>query len=190
MKKARFVATVLVALAAAALNAPALEVVSAFPVKTEKGKKADFSFSGSAMVRNIAFEKGAVIMPVTEYKDRTYTDIKLLSKSLYGKLESCFSSNNCIYAGKASAPRLSVIEVKQLKSKTRVANVTVAFDGDLSVTFGVIKKASGEVWAAYPANFEAKAPALKDLIERKVKEGFESASRADKKAAAAAAVKK
>ena len=35
MKKARFVATVLVALAAAALNAPALEVVSAFPVKTE-----------------------------------------------------------------------------------------------------------------------------------------------------------
>ena len=190
MRKAEFMAAVLAAFAAAAVNAAALEIISAAPLKTEKGKMSDFILSGSAAVRNVAFEKGAVLMPVTEYKDREYTDIKLLSKSLYEKIEACFSKDKCAYAGKAASPVLSVLEVKPLKSKTRVANVTLAFDGDLSVTFGVIKKVSGEIWAAYPSNFEVKDAAFKDLIEKKVKEGFENVSRADKKAGAGPAVKK
>ena len=94
---------------------------------------------------------------------------------------SCFSKGNCAYAGKAASPALAVIDVKPLKSKTRVANVTLSFDGDLSVVFGAIRKASGEIWAAYPANFEVKDPALKDLIEKKVREGFEGAPKSGSK---------
>lgn len=178
MKKVR--AGSLAVLLLPALSAGALEITSAAPAASAKGKTADFVFSGPITVKNIAFEKNAVVMPVTGYKDREYADIRLLSKSLYGKLESCFSKDKCAIAVKAPAPRLTVLEVKQLKSKTRVANVTLAFDGELSVTFGVIRKASGEIWAAYPANFEVKDRILKGLIEKKVKEGFNTA-RADTK---------
>jgi len=190
MKKNKFPVGIVAAIILSALSAGALEITAAAPAATEKGKAADFVFSGSVIVKNIAFEKGAVVMPVTEYKDRAYTDIRLLSKSLYEKLGACFSEKKCAYAGKAAKPKLSVLEVKPLKSKARVANVILAFDGELSVTFGVIQKASGELWAAYPANFEVKDPALKDLIENKVKEAFNSASRSDKKAVGAAVVNK
>lgn len=192
MKKVRVsrAATVLAVLAAAALNSGALEVTSGTPAATANGKAADIVFSDSIIVKNIAFEKNAVVMPVTEYKDRIYTDVRMLSKTLYGKLEACFSKNKCAYAGKSAAPKLSVLEVKQLKSKARVANVILSFDGDLAVTFGVIKKYSGEIWAAYPANFEITDTAFKDLVEKKVKEGFEGASRGDKKAVGAAVLKK
>ena len=93
MKKIKLSALILAAFVVVAGNAAALEIVSA--AKTEKGKKADFVLSGPITVKNIAFEKNAVVMPVTEYKDRTYNDIKLLSKSFYGKLESCFSKDKC-----------------------------------------------------------------------------------------------
>ena len=188
MKKIKLSAFILAAFAVAAGNAAALDIVSA--AKTEKGKKGDFVLSGPITVKNIAFEKNAVVMPVTEYKDRTYTDIKLLSKSFYGKLEACFLKDKCAYGVKTSTPAISVLEVKQLKSPARVANVILSFDKDLSVTFGLIKRASGEMFAAYPANFEVNDEALKSLIENKVIEGFESSQRADKKAGADAAVKK
>jgi len=177
MKKFKLAAAVLSVFYAAALNASALEILSASPVKTEKGKKADFVFSGSATVRNIVFEKGAVVMPVTEYKDKTYKDIKLLSKSVYVKIEACFLKEKCSTSAPVSPPKLSVSEVRTLKSPVRVANVTVAFDGDLTVTFGVIKRASGDLLAAYPDNFEVKDEALKSLIEKTVKEGFRKASK-------------
>jgi len=175
MKNAEFAGAAL-ALVLSVLCAGALEITAAAPAVSRRGKTADFVFSNSLTVKNIAFEKGAVVMPATEYKDRVYADIRLLSKSLYIKLESCFSKNKCVYSGGVPGPELSVREVKQLRSGTRVANVTLSFDGDLSVVFGVIKKASGEVWVAYPSNFQADA-ALKGLIEKKVKSGFESAPR-------------
>lgn len=164
-------------------NAAALEIISASPAKTEKGKKADFVFSGSAAVKGIAFEKGAVVMPVTENNGRTYTDIKLLSKTIYAKLEACFLKDKCAAGGPFLMPKLSVSEVRKLKSPKRVANVSLAFDGDLVVTFGVIKKASGEIWAAYPDNFEVRNDELKGLIEKKVAGAFENAAPAPKKTA-------
>ena len=190
MKKIEIFALALAALVSAAGQAAALEIVSAAKTKTEKAAKADFVLSGPMTVKNIAFEKSAVVMPVTEYKDRTYTDIKLLSKSFYGKLEACFSKDKCSSAVKAAAPAIAVLEVKQLKSPTRVANVILSFDKDLSVTFGLIKKASGETFAAYPANFEVNDEAFKSLIEKKVLEGYESSQRSGKKAAGTADVKK
>ncbi len=187
MKKLDLAALVLAVILLPVLNTAALDIISASPVKTEKGKKADFVFSGSVTVRGIAFEKGAVVMPVTVNKDREYTDIKLLSKGLYAKLEACLAKDKCAAAGPFLMPKLSVSGVRKLKSPKRVANVTLAFDGDLVVTFGVIKKASGEIWAAYPDNFEVRNDELKALIEKAVAEGFIAA---DKKTGAAAAPKK
>ncbi len=190
MGKNKLTAALAAALAVSAATAGGLEIVSAVPVKTEKGKSADFVFSGSVTVRGIAFENNAVVMPVTEYKDRTYTDIKILSKSLYQKIEACFVRENCAAVAPAVAPRVSLLGAAPLKSKTRIANVSLAFDGDLSVTFGVIKKASGELWAAYPANFAAADYALKNLIDTKVAEGAKTPPPADKKDGLSAPVKK
>ena len=179
MKKLDLAGLALAAIFSPVLNAAALDIISASPARTEKGKISDFVFSGSVTVRSIAFEKGAIVMPVTENKGREYTDIKLLSKTIYAKLEACFSedsaswrSRKCAAGGPFLMPKLSVSEVRKLKSPKRVANVSLAFDGDLVVTFGVIKKASGELWAAYPDNFEVQNEELKGLIEKKVAEGF------------------
>ncbi|MFA6433680.1 MAG: hypothetical protein WCW52_03185 [Elusimicrobiales bacterium] len=175
MKRIRSLAVLPAALLLTVPGACALEITSAVPVVSGKRQTSDFVFSRSLAVKGIAFENGAVVMPVAVYKEREYADIRLLSKTLYGKLESCFSGDKCSYSGKISAPKLSVLEVKTLKSRVRVANVALSFDGDLSVVFGVLKKISGGVRAAYPENFEAKDPALRDLIETKVKEGFAGA---------------
>jgi len=181
MKKLDLAGLVLAVILLPVMNAAALEIISAFPAGTESGKKADFVFSGSVTVKGIAFEKGGIVMPVTENKGRTYMDIKLLSKTLYAKLESCFSKDKCAAGGPALMPKLSVSEVRKLKSPKRVANVSLAFDGDLVVTFGVIKKASGEIWAAYPDNFEVQNDELKGLIEKEVAEGFKNAPPESKK---------
>jgi hypothetical protein len=190
MGKNKLAAALAAALAVSVTAAGALEIVSAVPVKTEKGKIADFVFSGSVTVRGIAFENSAVVMPVTEYKDRTYTDIKILSKSLYKKIEACFLQAKCAAGAQAASPVVSLLGVAPLKSKTRIANVSLAFDGDLSVTFGAIKKASGEIWAAGPANFEAADEVLKNLIDTKVAESAKAPSDPDKKGGLSAPVKK
>ncbi len=190
MGKNKLAAALAAALAVSAATAGALEIVSAVPVKTEKGKIADFVFSGSVTVKGISFENNAVVMPVTEYKDRTYTDIKILSKSLYKKIEACFLQAQCSSGARTAAPSVSLLGSAPLKSKTRIANITLAFDGDLSVTFGAIKKASGEIWAAGPANFEAADDVLKSLIDAKVEEGAKALPHADKKDGPSAPAKK
>ncbi|HOW89989.1 MAG TPA: hypothetical protein PL037_06885 [Elusimicrobiales bacterium] len=155
-------------LAASAAQAAALEVVSAAPSASEAGKKADFVLSGSVTVRNIGFEKGAVVMPATEHNGRTYNDIKILSKALYKKIEACFFKDKCAAAGAVAAPRIALSGVFPLRSPVRIANVVLSFDGDLAVTFGAIKRASGEIKASYPDNFEAPDGALKERIDAEV----------------------
>ncbi|MBI4801947.1 MAG: hypothetical protein HY796_05425 [Elusimicrobia bacterium] len=145
-------------------------------VKTAGSLKADFTFSGVLVVKNMAFEKNAVVMPVTAYKDRTYTDIKLLSKGFYMKIQACFARGECASRTGAAAPVIKVEEVKLLKSRTRVANAEVSFDGELKVTFGVMKNRSGELWVVYPGNFEVADAAFKSAIAKAVKEAYAKAS--------------
>ena len=141
-----------------------------------KTAKADITFSNALAVKNIAFKKNAVVMPVTEYKDRTYTDIKLLTKNLYLKIQACFAKGECVSKTAAAAPVIKVEELKPLKSKTRIANAEVSFDGELKVTFGVIKSGSGDLWVAYPSNLEVKDAAFKRAIAKAVKEAYAEAS--------------
>ena len=140
MKKAINVLVLCLAFSGAAR---ALEITGVVPAAVKGAAKADFSFS-ALTVKNVAWEKGAVIMPVTDNKGKKFTDIKLLSKNLYGKLETCFK-NGCAPAKPGAAPKLKIGSFKPLKSPVRLANVELTFDGELLAVAGLMasKKEEG-----------------------------------------------
>jgi len=146
------------------------------PAKVGQAGGGVMVFSGALKVTGISFQKNAVVMPVTEYKGRAYTDIKLLSKGLYAKIEACLSKGVCKNAA-AAVPKISVAGVKMLKSKTRVANAETVFDGELLVTAGVMNSSyePGELWIAWPEIFKIKNAALKHKTEQLIKEAYAKA---------------
>jgi len=158
-------------------GAAALEITGTVPENVKGAVKGDFNFSG-LVVKNIAYEKGAVILPVTENKGRTYTDVKLLAKSLYGRIETCFKagcaapkpSGKDKPAAKIAVPVIKVEEFKPLKSKTRVANAEVSFDGELLAVVGVMasSREPGTFWLAFPETLEFKDESLKAAVEKTV----------------------
>jgi len=143
------------------------------PAKVGQAGGGVIVFSGALEVKGISFQKNAVVMPVTEYKGRTYADIKLLSKGLYAKIEACLSKGVCKNAPGAE-PKISVAGVKTLQSKTRVANAEAVFDGELLVTAGVMNSSRepGELWIAWPEIFKIKNAALKIKTEQLIKEAY------------------
>lgn len=157
------------ALCLAAQSAGALEITAVSTAAVKGAAKADFTF-GAFTVRSIAYEKGGVVMPFTENKGRTYTDIKLLSKSLYGKIEGCFKNGFKKPAKAPAAPAVKVDSLKPLKSPVRVANAEITFDGDLLVVAGVMvsKKEEGAFWIAFPPDLVFPDPAFKSAVESAV----------------------
>lgn len=151
------------------LAAPAagLDVAAVAPAAVKGAAKADFSF-GPLTLKNVAWEKGAVVLPVTENKGKKFNDVKLLSKAIYGKLEACFK-NGCAPA-KAAAPKLKVEKLKPLKSPARVANAELSLDGDLLVVVGVMasRKEEGSFWVAFPPDVEFTDAAFKSAVESAV----------------------
>lgn len=149
--------------------AGALEVSVAGPAEVKGAAKADFTLSAFT-VKNIAFEKGAVVLPVSESKGKTFADIKLLSKGLYGKIEACFK-NGCVKpAGAPAAPKVKVEAFRPLKSRTRVANADISFDGELLVVAGVMvsSKEPGTFWVAFPPDLAFPDGAFKSAVESAV----------------------
>ncbi len=163
------------ALCLAAGSAGALEI-TAVSTATVKGAaaapltvKGDFTF-GAVAVKNIAYEKGGVIMPFTENKGKTYTDIKILSKGLYLKIEGCFKNGFAKPAKAPAAPAVKVDSFKPLKSPARVANAEISLDGDLLVVAGVMasKKEEGAFWVAFPPDLVFVDGAFKSSVESAV----------------------
>jgi len=74
---------------------------------------------------------------------------------------------------------IKVEEFKPLKSKVRVANAEVSFDGELSVSLGVMasSKEPGAFWVAFPDTLEFKDEALKARIEETVKAAWAKAKK-------------
>lgn len=151
-----------------AAPAAALDVASVAPAAVKGAAKADFSF-GPLTLKNVTWQKGAVVLPVTENKGRKYTDVKLLSKGLYAKLEACFK-NGCSPAKAAAAPKVKVEALKPLKSPARVANAEISLDGDLLVTAGVMasRKEEGAFWVAFPPDVEFTDGAFRSAVESAV----------------------
>ena len=84
-------------------GAGALEVTGTAPAAVKGAPKADFTLSGIT-VKGVSWEGGAVVLPVTRVKARSYIDVKVLSRSLYSKLEACFTAG-CPRPGRPSATR-------------------------------------------------------------------------------------
>ncbi|HCC48135.1 MAG TPA: hypothetical protein DEQ38_08510 [Elusimicrobia bacterium] len=165
MKK--LVSAVLFCLAAQA--AAALEVTGVTPAGIKGASKGDFSF-GLLTVKSVAWDRGAVVMPLTESGDRSYANIKLLSRGIYARLEACFK-NGCAKPAKAPArPVLKVEALKPLKSTARVANAELSFDGELLVVAGVMasRKEEGAFWVAFPPDLVFTDPAFKSAVESAV----------------------
>ena len=149
--------------------AGALEITAVSPEAIKGAAKGDFTF-GVLTVRSIAYEKGGVVMPLTENKGKTFADIKLLSKSLYRKVEGCFKNGFTKPAKAPAAPAVKVDSFKPLKSRTRVANADVSLDGDLLVVAGVMasSKEEGTFWVAFPQELVFTDGAFKSAVESAV----------------------
>ena len=147
-------------------TASALELTAVSTEAVKGGVMGDFTFS-ALTVKGVSYENGAVIMPVTENRGRTFTDVKLLSKKLYVKIETGFKNGPAKPAKPAAAPVVKVSAVRPLKSKTRVANAELSFDGELLVVVGVMasSKEPGTFWAAFPDAVSFSDPALKSSVE-------------------------
>lgn len=157
-----------VLLCLAAQAAGALQIAAVKPPQAKGAAAAEFSF-GPFAVAGIGWEGGAVVMPVTETKGRKYTDIRLLSKALYGRLETCFK-NGCAPVRTAARPKAKVEALKPLKSPVRVANAEISMDGELLVTAGVMvsKKEEGAFWVAFPPALVFTDGAFKSAVESAV----------------------
>lgn len=161
----------LLSLALLLLAAPAfaLEVTAVSPAQIKGAAIGDFSF-GPVTVKSVAWDKGAVVMPVTDNKGKKYTDIKLLSKALYGRLEKCFKDGFAKPAKAPAAPKVKVEALKALKSPARVANAELSFDGELLVVAGVMasRKEEGAFWVAFPPDLVFTDGAYKSAVESAV----------------------
>ncbi|OGS11307.1 MAG: hypothetical protein A2285_10825 [Elusimicrobia bacterium RIFOXYA12_FULL_57_11] len=167
MKKAFEVLAVCLLLAS---GAAALEITGTTPAAVKGLENGDFNLSG-IVVKDIGYKTGGVIMPVTENNGKTYVDVKLLSKDLYAKLETCFRFGCAKPAAKIPAPVLKLEGLRPLRSKTRVANAEMSFDGELTVVLGVMAslKEPGTFWLAFPDSVELKSKSLKAEVEKIVK---------------------
>ena len=162
----RLVSAVLLCLAAQ--SAAALQIAAVKPAQVKGAAAAEFSF-GPFAVAGIGWEGGAVVLPATENKGRTYVDIRLLSKALYGRLETCFK-NGCAPVRTAARPKAKIESLKPLKSPVRVANAEIVIDGELQVTVGVMvsKKEEGAFWVAFPPALVFTDGAFKSALESAV----------------------
>ncbi len=162
----RLVSALLLCLAAQ--SAAALQIAAVNPPQVKGAAAAEFSF-GPFAVAGIGWEGGAVVLPATENKGRTYTDIRLLSKALYGRLEACFK-NGCAPVRNAARPKAKIEALKPLKSPVRVANAEIVIDGELLVTAGVMvsKKEEGAFWVAFPPALVFTDGAFKSALESAV----------------------
>jgi hypothetical protein len=156
-------------LAVLAAPAAALDVTAVSPAGIKGAAKGDFSF-GPVTVKSVAWEKGAVVLPQTENKGKKYSDIKLLSKSLYGKLENCFKNGWAKPAKAPVPPKVKVDALKPLRSPVRVANAELSFDGELVAVAGVMvsKKEEGAFWVAFPPDLVFTDGAFKAAVESAV----------------------
>jgi len=159
----------LAALLLLAAPAFALEVTAVSTVPVKGAALADFTF-GPLTVKNIAWEGGAVVLPVTDNKGRKYTDVKLLSKSLYGKIEACFKDGFTKPAKAPAMPKVKVDSFRVHKSKARVASAEISFDGELLAVAGVMasRKEEGAFWVAFPPDLDFPDRAFKSAVESAV----------------------
>ncbi|MCX5783069.1 MAG: hypothetical protein NTW04_01285 [Elusimicrobia bacterium] len=114
-----------------------------------------------------------IVMPVSvSPKDgKKYADAKIVGKPLFDKLILAFKSGPAKKAG-ADKLKIKVVSVRKLSSPVRIANVDLEFDGELLLTFGLLKFKSSDgqphYKVAYPDCFKTESEKLKAIIRNAV----------------------
>ena len=154
--------------------------ISAMTVSIEPGtlkdnKQADMNLSG-LILRKVQWEDGAVLMPVTIANDRSYNDVKLVSRDLYLKMEDCFI-NGCRESSPADRPTLPSVRIdaiKKLNSKFRVSNIEVMFDNAVSVSVGIMAEnyPDGTYWLSYPQSVGFASKVLQEHTDNVIFKAF------------------
>lgn len=167
----------------AACPAAALEITAVSPEEIKGEASGDFSF-GPVTVTGITYSSGAVLMPVTENKGRKYTDIKLLSRDVYDRIEACFREGFEAPEKRPKAPKIEVHSLRPLRSKVRVANAEIRFDGELLVVAGVMlsNRKKGDLWVAFPPDVTFTVKSFKKAVEKAVKKAWAKKKKEQKKA--------
>ncbi|MFA5162070.1 MAG: hypothetical protein WC421_07465 [Elusimicrobiales bacterium] len=128
--------------------------------------------SGGIEITGVRFSTdafgGAVALALDNSRDgRTFANIRIMNKNLYGKL---MAANAAQQAGKTDID-VKVLSARKLASPSRIANVDIAFDGELAATFGLLKT-RGKSGTAYkmlsPASFKFKSGALRKRVRELV----------------------
>ena len=159
-------------LAVAAMPVPLSAMTVAIePGSLQSNKQADMNLSG-LIVRKVQWEDGALMMPVTVSNDRSYHDVKLISRDLYLKMEDCFI-NGCRESSSDDRPALPPVKVeaiKKLNSKFRVTNIEISFDNAITVSVGIMAEnyPNGTYWLSYPQSIDFSSPLLKEQTDNVV----------------------
>ncbi|GEM_PF-1786137 len=143
-----------------------LSALNVRSIRTNFPRKADFYFSGGIVVRDVTLKRGFVKMPFDRSKNRKYFNIRILAKNLHTKMVRAFRGLSD--KEKSVVPSFKVEETQKLLSRFRVANVNVSFDGELIVTFGLLKLERGKCAVSYPKHLEITNGILKKRVEKEV----------------------
>ncbi|MGC9070716.1 MAG: hypothetical protein ACP5IO_05345 [Elusimicrobiales bacterium] len=98
----------------------------------------NISFCGRFEVGSIKKHKQAFSFPYDTWRDKKYRSIFAGTREVYDKILNAIDSCNLVKYT-SCYPSFKLIEFVHLKSKSRVANAAVSFEG-LNVVFGVVKK--------------------------------------------------
>jgi hypothetical protein len=110
-------------------------------------------------------------LPLTRSGEKSYANIFVQSKNLYERI--CKSAAGAFAKNKTKPPVLTFLSARKLDSSYRIANVNVSFDGELAVTFGLLRSegffrvVSPHITykASYPGNLKVKDSNLKRKID-------------------------
>ena len=164
------------------LSLPAILPSAAFsmtvliePGTLKDNKQADMNLSG-LILRKVQWEDGALMMPVTVSNDRSYNDVKLISRDLYLKMEDCFI-NGCREASPSDNPTLPAVKIeaiKKLNSKFRVTNIEISFDNAITVSVGIMADnyPDGTFWLSYPQSIGFSSRILQEHTDNVVFKAF------------------
>jgi|GEM_PF-1420616 len=95
---------------------------------------ADLDFSG-IIVKDIRYSDGIVIMPVTEYKDQKYFDVRILSQELYKDIEACLK-RECRYG--------ETVPDEDVGKKNRMKGQVINSSEEMAISLDKLFSTSGE----------------------------------------------
>lgn len=140
-------------------------------------------FSGNMEITGVRFAAdafgGAVSLPLDSSRNgRAFANIRIMNKNLYDKVMTAGTAAQ----GDKSPVAVKVLSARRLESASRIANVDISFDGELAVTFGLLKTHKKDGGSAYkmlsPANFKFKSqPLRKQVREMVIEAGCKAAAK-------------